>query len=563
MVYIAVATLVVTTVITTAHVFATEDLLSPTPAPIPPPSVRFVDVNPYGANFFLEWEPEEWKIDKTFEMAKAAGIHWVKEQFPWDSLQLSPGPAGYWDERLNYSTWDKYDRIVSLADKYGLEVIARLDRPPAWTRAGDGPPEQPPDDYTTYGEFVFDVVSHFRGRIHYYQIWNEPNIYPEWGDQPPDPAAYVRLLKIAYQRAKEADPNVVILSAPLAQTLDNSPRNESDLQYLEGMYLAGAKPYFDILFANAYGFAFPPNDPPRTDRLNFQRVTLTRQIMERNGDAEKPVWFNEFGWNAAPDTFSPLDLPWARVTEQAQAQYTVEAIQYARSHWNWAGVFNIWYFRQPGDIFREDRADYYFRMVDPRFTPRPLYNAVKQATSATYVASPGTYAVTDPSAANSGSWSPTLAPAAIGGVMLSSSNAGDSITVTFRGGRFNLYVRRAPNAGQLYLTVDGREANLIRDTAQGRSVLNLSGSTQEAPIMVPVADRLGPGSHVVRLVVGPSSGPIHGPIDIAGFEVLPVDRFAAILRIAGVVIAAVVLSTVILLVLRARGRRRIDASLAN
>jgi hypothetical protein len=247
------------------------------------------------------------------------------------------------------------------------------------------------------------------------------------------------------------------------------------------------------------------------------------------------------------------------VTEQVQAQYTVEAIVYARSHWNWAGVFNIWYFRQAGDIFREDREDYYFRMVDPRFTPRPLYNAVKEATSSAYVASPGTFAVTDPSATNSGSWSPILAAAAIGGVMLSSSNPGDSITITFRGGRFNLFVQRAPNAGQLYLTVDGREANLIRDTAQERSVLSLTGSSQEAPILVPVADGLGPGTHVVRLVVGSASAPIHGSIAIAGFEVQPVDRFAAILRTAGVVGGAVLLSVVILLVLRARGRRQTSA----
>jgi hypothetical protein len=553
-VYLSVVILVSAVIGTTARVFATDDLLAPTPAPIPPPSVRFVDVNPYGANFFLEWEPEEWKIDKTFEMAKAAGIHWVKEQFPWDSLQLSPGPNGYWDDHLNISTWDKYDRIVGLADKYGLEVIARLDRPPAWTRAGGGPPEQPPDDYATYGQFVYDVVSHFKGRIHYYQIWNEPNIYPEWGEQPPDPAAYVRLLKIAYQRAKEADPNVIILSAPLAQTLENSTRNESDLQYLEGMYLAGAKPYFDILFANAYGFAFPPSDPPNPERLNFQRVALARQIMERNGDLDKAIWFNEFGWNAAPDTFAPADLPWARVTEQQQSQYTIQAIDYARSHWDWAGVFNIWYFRQTGDIFQEDHADYYFRMVDPRFTPRPLYNAVRQAASNQYVASPGTYAVTDPSATNSGSWSPIFAPGAIGGVLLSSAKSGDSMTIYFHGGRLSLYVMRAPNAGQLYLTIDGREANLIRDTAQGRSVLNLNGSDKEAPVLVPVADSLGPGQHVLRLVVGPAPGPSHGPVDIAGFEVLPVDRFAAIIRIAGVVVVAVVLSSIILLILRARGR---------
>lgn len=513
---------------TIGSALAAENPFGPRPAPAPPPAVPFTDVNPYGANFFLEWEPEEWKIEKTFELAHAAGLGWVKQHFPWDSLQLSPGPNGYWDEHLNVSTWDKYDRIVSLAQKYNLQIIARLDRPPSWTRADNRRPEAPPDDDKLYGDFVYDVVSHFKGQIHYYQIWNEPNIYPEWGEQSPDPAAYTRLLQIAYQRAKEADPNVVILSAPLAQTTEDSSRNMSDVKFLQGMYAAGAKPYFDVLFANAYGFAYPPEDPPAPDRLNFRRVELLRQVMVQNGDGNKAIWFNEFGWDAAPATFAPTDLPWSRVTEEQQAQYTVDAIRYARAHWPWSGVFNIWYFRQI--LPQEDQPDYYFRMVDPGFTPRPIYNAVKQAATTQGVAAPGTYAMTDPAVSLSGAWGPVLAPRAVGGMEIASNTPGDSVTITFVGDGVNLYVQRSPNAGQVYVTVDGRATDQIDQRDQGRSILNLSGSGNDAPIEVPVADSLGPGEHVLRLVVGPTTGPEHGAVEVAGFEALTYSPLVAITR---------------------------------
>jgi hypothetical protein len=549
------ATFVVVIVVTTLPSLSGDELVAPTPTPVPPPAMPFTDVNPFGANFFLEWEPEEWKIDKTFELASNAGIHWVKQHFPWESLQLSPGPNGYWDERLNLSTWDKYDRIVRLAHKYNLEIIARLDRPPSWTRVDNRHPERPPDDFNAYGDFVYDVVKHFKGQIHYYQIWNEPNIYPEWGEQAPSAVDYVRLLKIAYERAKQADPNVVILSAPLAQTLETSVRNESDLQYLEGMYAAGARPYFDVLFANAYGFAFPPDDPPNPNRLNFQRVELLHRIMDENGDSGKPVWFNEFGWDAAPASFAPKDLPWGRVTDQQQAQYTVDAVRFARTHWNWAGVFNIWYFRENGNI-PEDRADHYFRMVDEGFTPRPLYNAVKQATGNVGSAAPGTYAVTDPSADFSGSWSPALTPAAIGGVVESTNRLGDSLTITFRGGGISLHVQQSPNAGQVFVTVDGREANRLPERVQGRSVINLSGSEQGDPEVIPVADGLGPGQHILRLVVGPAAGPEHGAVDVAGFDVRSVDRFAALARAALALAAALAAVAAFYLVARSWPSRR-------
>jgi hypothetical protein len=542
-------------VVTTLPSLSSDQLFVPAPVPSPPPAMPFTDVDPYGANFFLEWEPEEWKIDKTFELASNAGIHWVKQDFPWESLQLSPGSNGYWDQRLNQSTWDKYDRIVRLAHKYNLEIIARLDRPPAWTRADNRHPERPPDDPNTYGAFVYDVVSHFKGQIHYYQIWNEPNIYPEWGEQAPSASGYVRLLKTAYQRAKQADPNVVILSAPLAQTLETSVRNESDLQYLEEMYTAGARPYFDILFANAYGFAFPPEDPPNADRLNFQRVVLLRRIMEANGDSGKPVWFNEFGWDAAPDSFAANDLPWGRVTDQQQAQYTVDAVRFARANWNWAGVFNIWYFRENGNI-PEDRADHYFRMVDEGFTPRPLYNLVKQATENVGSAGPGVYAVTDPAAEFSGSWSPALTPAGIGGVIEATTATGDSLTIAFRGGGISLHLQSRPNAGQVFITVDGREANRIGERVQGRSVVNLSGSDHDDPAVVPVSDGLGPGQHVLRLVVGPAAASEHGAVDIAGFEVRSIDRFAALTGAALEIGAAVVAAGAIYLIARSWPSRR-------
>lgn len=501
--------------------------------PTPTRTIPFTDVNPFGANFFLEDEAEEWKVEKSLQMAHAAGIGWVKQQFPWEDLQLSPGPNGYWDDRLNKSTWDKYDQIVSLAQKYHLQVIARLDRPPAWTRLDNRDPERPPDDFELYGDFVYDVVKHFKGRIHYYQIWDEPNIYPEWGDQSPDPAAYVRLLKIAYERAKEADPNVVILSAPLAQTLENSSRNMSDLRFLREMYADGARPYFDILFANAYGFAFPPEDPPSPNRLNFRRVELLRQIMVENGDANKPIWFNEFGWNAAPASFPPSKLPWARVSDQQQAAYTVDAIRYAREHWPWAGVFNTWYFRQPGYI-PPNRADYYFRMVDVGFTPRPVYNAVKQATRGIDISHPGQHSVTDPAAVFLGKWEPVLQSSVLGGVYDESSTPDDSLTITFDGGGLSLTVLRAPNAGQIFLTVDGREANDVSDHAQGRSVLTLSSTDEEGPVTIPIADGLGSGQHVLRVVVGPTVGAEHGPVRIAGFTVRPADPFASRFR-AGII----------------------------
>jgi hypothetical protein len=343
------------------------------------------DVNPYGANIFLHKEVEQVKIDKTLQMAKDAGLTTLKQEFPWDEIEFKKGY--FHDDKWDKDSWAKFDNIVSTAEKYGITLVARIDHAPAWARPDGSSPGDAPKDPNDLADFVASFLQHYNGRIKYIQVWNEPNLHNEWADAGQvDPAGYAALLKAVYTRAKATDPNVLILSAPLAITLEDWPqgdpqyrRNLSELVYWDELYNAGAKDSFDILSANAYGLDQPPDAAPSKDVLNFRRVELLHDIMVEHGDGNKAVWFNEYGWNASPTTLSQDEqLRWRRVDPATQAQYTVDGIAYAREHWPWAGVFFIWYLRQVGDI-APDKAEYYFQMLDPDFNPQPVYDAVKAA----------------------------------------------------------------------------------------------------------------------------------------------------------------------------------------
>jgi hypothetical protein len=472
----------------------------------PARSVPNTDVNPYGANFFLAREVEPWKRRRTVEMAQQAGLGWAKQQFAW--AEFEPLRKGeFVDPVSGESSWAKFDRIVDLYRLHGLEVIARLDRAPAWARPPDTRPETPPTDLEDYGDFVHAFVKHFRGRVRYIQIWNEPNIYPEWGEQAVDPVAYTEMLKIAYQRAKEADPNVHVLSAPLAVTLGEPHpdagkwRSMPDPDYLEAMYEAGASDNFDILSANAFGFDRPPEDPPDPGVLNFRRVELQREIMERHGDESTAVWFNEYGWNAAPEYFSDEDLVWKRVSEEEQAEYTLQGIELARREWPWAGVLNIWYFRQTGQQYTPDDAAYYFRMVDVDFTPRRVYDAVQDGTSTIFVAPPGHFEETSPAVDAEPGWRSVIAAEASGQSLFESEKPGTSLTFAFRGHSVDLIARQEPGAGRLLATLDGRNVAGLPIDDQGRSYLDLQADTTVWQARLAIASGLAPGQHLLRLTI--------------------------------------------------------------
>jgi hypothetical protein len=520
-------------------------------------TVPNTDVNPYGADFFLAREVEPWKRKRTVDMAQQAGLGWAKQQFAW--AEIEPLRKGeFIDPVSGESSWDKFDRIVDLYRASGLQVIARLDRSPAWARVPDTRPETPPTDFEDYGDFVYAFVDHFRGRVQYIQIWNEPNIYPEWGEQAVDPEAYTEMLKIAYQRAKEADPNVYVLSAPLAITLGEPHpdpgrwRSMPDIDYLEAMYEAGADAYFDILSANAFGFDLPPDEPPDPAVLNFRRVELQREVMERNGDSEKAVWFNEYGWNAAPEYFSEEDLIWKRVTEEQQAEYTLLGIEMAQRDWPWAGVFNIWYFRQTGQQYSPDDAAYYFRMVDVDFTPRRLYDAVQDATVALFVATPGHYEETNPAVAAETGWRSTIAPQASGQAILQSDTPGSSLTFTFRGHSVDLIARQGPQEGRLLVTLDGRNVDGLPTDEEGRSYLDLLSAETLWQARIPIASGLASDQHVVRLTFTDGT---QGLASVDAFEV-NAGQPPAFPIVPVAILGAAILSVAVALVLDLRSRPR-------
>ncbi len=472
---------------------------SPAPAPAAPRLIPDTDINPYGANFFLDREVEDWKRDRTVRMAREAGIVWAKQQFSWEEIE----------KRKNQFDWDKSDQIIATFEKYGLQVIARLDRPPAWAHKDPKIAQAPPDNFDDYGDFVDAFVRRYRGRVHYIQVWNEPNIYPEWGNRPVDPAGYTALLKIAYTRAKAADPNIRILSAPLAITTPGERwepgssewRAMDDLDYLTALYKAGAKDYFDILSANAFGLRSTPDEPADRTRLNFARVSLAHQIMEDFGDSNKAVWINEYGWNASPPDFSKDLLIWGRVTEQQQADYTVRGITDARAQWPWVGVFNIWFFRQVGDK-TPDQSDYYFRMVDVDFTPRLVYKQIKDIATVAVIAKPGLYQETDQSVSLVGNWQPRLDAKDSAGREMVTRQPGARAVIQFWGDGVDLLMRRGPDEGRAWVMLDGQVVRNLPLDSNGHSYIELSSPKDEWQVRIPIARDAARSLHTVELVVG-------------------------------------------------------------
>ncbi len=333
-----------------------------------PPQQHVQTSNPkVGLHTRLTDEVEEWKIQRSLALVREMGAPWIVEYFPW---------AYYEPERGRYD-WTHTDMVIRHTRNHGLTVIARLGMTPAWARPDPKQQETTdtyidPDSYADFANFVAVFAARYRDDVQHIIIWNEPNLSFEWGYRPVNPAAYVDLLRVVYPAAHAANPDIIVLGGALAPTLEppDSPAGLNDLLYLEAIYVAGGRAYFDVLSAHAYGLGFAPETPPDPALINFRRVELLREIMDAHGDAAKPIYVTEAGWNDHPR------WTWA-VKPGQRIQYTLDAYTWTAEQWPWCPVVAMWMLRTPAKM--RNYQDYY-AYVTPDFQKRLIYTAIQTYT---------------------------------------------------------------------------------------------------------------------------------------------------------------------------------------
>lgn len=273
------------------------------------------------------------------------GVKWVRTDFWWNLAQ--PTKNGGYD-------WTIFDKVVSMAAKYGIEVVAELNGYPSnWV---DGTFSSKASQ-TAFGAFAAAAAAHFGDKVDHWEIFNEQNMAGI------SPENYSAILKLAYTAIKAVDASDLVITGGLASAPSTTKGVYGAVDYLKAMYASGAEGYFDAVGYHPYSYPYLPSASNSWNGWQMMEDGI-RSTMIANGDADLPIWITELG---APTAGSAT----AAVTEATQSTTLIQATLLA-GQYDWAGPI-MWYSYKDKGTSSTD-IESWFGMIRPDGSHKSLYD---------------------------------------------------------------------------------------------------------------------------------------------------------------------------------------------
>src|SRR5882757_597293 len=275
-------------------------------------------------------------FDNEIRLLADSGADIVRTDLSWGAIQPS---ANEW----NYQGFDK---LVDALASHQIEVQGILGYTARWATTGD-PNDKDFNKWSraapkldSYVAFAKASVNHYKGRIRFWEIWNEPDI----GFWQSPTEKYIELFNATSKAIKQANPDTQVLNGGLAMVA-RQPNPNFIRDFLKGADTT----YWDIWAYHDY----------QTFPQMLSRNREHQQLYKSKG-VSIPTWINEGGFH---------DLNAGGEDEQALTLVK----KYATAPALGLSAY-FWYdFRDDGVDPKE--PEHHFGLVKHDFSPKPAFAA--------------------------------------------------------------------------------------------------------------------------------------------------------------------------------------------
>ncbi len=271
---------------------------------------------------------------KLIDLMRLAGFGIVRDGANWNGIEPQDGD---WK-------WERMDDVVATLDHANIQLAYGLAYTAKWATTGNPNSgdwhdwNNSPPVTSKYVDFVKSVVNHYKPSVHYWEIWNEPDLTFWLGtaDQ------YAEMLSAAIKAIHEADPSAIVMNGGI-----------SEVNFRPGFsneFLTKTSPKPDVFAYHTHGAV-----------LNMPIArTKVKGYLASAGMTSAPVWLNEAGISS-----------FGGVSVREQAATLAKKIGTSGAMGDRA---YIWY-DMVDDGTDPNNAEHHFGVVANDFAPKPAFVA--------------------------------------------------------------------------------------------------------------------------------------------------------------------------------------------
>ena len=220
---------------------------------------------------------------KSIPLARNMGCKMIRLSMPWPLVEKEKGA---------YSVPSAFDNVYKYASENNIEILINLNGNSEFycddvyqnydISTGNYFFPQGEAAVKAFGDYVESVVSELKGKVKYYQIWNE--FQSTCYNRPTQIYRYIALQKEAYERAKKADPDCVIIGGTGFEPI---------LSWTDEYFRQGGYNKCDVMSYHLYNWY------GAGAALAKDMEKIYSLLQKKYSWQDIPVWITESGWSTS------------------------------------------------------------------------------------------------------------------------------------------------------------------------------------------------------------------------------------------------------------------------
>ncbi|PLM26481.1 hypothetical protein CWN41_27435 [Klebsiella quasipneumoniae] len=292
--------------------------------------------------------------DKYLQLIKSYGFTSIRDDYTWNKIEDVK------DDFNSRGKIAKVDKAINQAASFNINTLVILDYGNKHYNSNYYPNTE--ESLNAYNRYVEWTARHLKGKVKYYEIWNEWTIgtgIKKDGKIPPSVDDYYNLVKLTSATIRKEDPNAIILAGSI-NPLSDKPRfiGVSDEQWITALIKKGMLEYIDGISLHPYSYA-NSSERLRTVKGNIDAIDSFHDRIKLISGKEIPFYITEMG--------VPTHYGHGGVSLDEQSDFINE---YSREVMNRKYIKGLWWYdliNDGGNILnKEDNFGFFYENLSPK-----------------------------------------------------------------------------------------------------------------------------------------------------------------------------------------------------